>query len=760
MLLREEKAIRHMEDDKGDKGKRLAEIQTEISMRIAANVGAKIEAKIQEIIKSDKPQSKVFKVRRELNKSTNIDFPLKDAGGVLQVSRSGVDTVISSHFGKVFGQNPVPDGWEEYWGMVDTVFSLINDLTINEYNNEDEPTEEEIVKIISGMDPKKANYGPLTIDLVKLGGVRIYKVIYRCILMCFKHNIMPEKLREEKMILLLKPKGVIDIINDYRGIFLRNIILSVYQKWLYTKNAPCVDDNGSEFACGGRKERSGLEALLIVKLVQDHCRWTKTPVVIKFLDVEKFFDSMNFKLGLIQAYLSGVRGRFWQSYKVGNERKTCVPHIPSGACNPINIENVFVQGSCDAVLVAWPLMDAYSKRRRDGFSTNFYIEDIQLNRLSFVDDLILFATVEGVLDKTVDCEVFEKASRLKFKISKCKIMPMNTKVVTDIFNGSPLEVVMEHEYLGTIVSQNGERFVEMRRRITMSKSVANEIEQICKLPELSVIRLQYAGLLINACLDSKVRYGSALWNICKYIKDRDAAEKIKPNLLKRILEVPQSTPSVAIQYEFGVNDMSLDVIMEKIILAVETLNRDEMRISKNLLSIMMEKKVPGFCTEVSEACRLLGVSLDDLLMKKDVRQFLKRSVIKIQSGVLLKRMLLSSKMDNVVMEGFKYDGSAKKYLRELKFSDARVIFMSRYRMWPTKNNFHERWDGILCNVCGFKDTDQHIFSCPGFADIVEDNMWFGMFWDEKVLGDMLFLAEIAKVVKRIIKRLEEIQCIA
>ena len=35
-------------------------------------------------------------------------------------------------------------------------------------------------------------------------------------------------------------------------------------------------------------------------------------------------------------------------------------------------------------------MDAYSKRKRDCFSTNFYIEDIQLNRLSFVDNMILF----------------------------------------------------------------------------------------------------------------------------------------------------------------------------------------------------------------------------------------------------------------------------------------------------------------------------------------------------------------------------------
>ena len=41
-----------------------------------------------------------------------------------------------------------------------------------------------------------------------------------------------------------------------------NVIVSVYQKWLYSRNAPTVDANGSEYACGGRKNRAGMEALL------------------------------------------------------------------------------------------------------------------------------------------------------------------------------------------------------------------------------------------------------------------------------------------------------------------------------------------------------------------------------------------------------------------------------------------------------------------------------------------------------------------
>jgi hypothetical protein len=146
-----------------------------------------------------------------------------------------------------------------------------------------------------------------------------------------------------KMTLLFKSNGIIDNINDYRGIFLRNIILSILQKWLYEKNAGTVDENGSEYACGGRKERSATEALLIVKLIQDYSKWTNQQIVIKFLDVEKFFDSMNFKKALTEAYACGVRGKSWQCYKMINEKKICVPFVTSGKCTPIEVNNVFAQ---------------------------------------------------------------------------------------------------------------------------------------------------------------------------------------------------------------------------------------------------------------------------------------------------------------------------------------------------------------------------------------------------------------------------------
>ena len=143
----------------------------------------------------------------------------------------------------------------------------------------------------------------------------------------------------------------------------------------------------------------------------------------------------------------------------------------------------------------------------------------------------------------------------------------------------------------------------------------------------------------------------------------------------------------------------------------------------------------------------------------NVREFLKNKVTKIQSSVLSNKMLMSSKMDRFIVNGFEYSGKSMRYLNELSFLQARAIFMTRCRMWPTKANYPGRWSGSECNVCGLNDTDEHIPTCPGYYDIVAGKFEFGVFWDKVVLEDMEKLKILADVVIILIERMEKIQSI-
>ena len=191
--------------------------------------------------------------------------------------------------------------------------------------------------------------------------------------------------------------------------------------------------------------------------------------------------------------------------------------------------------------------------------------------------------------------------------------------------------------------------------------------------------------------------------------------------------------------------------------AVKTLQSDDRRIAKRLFSALFEKQVPGFCTEVTEACKILKVSFKDLLEKSDIRTYLKKVVIEIQGKQLLQQMLLSSKMGRVLLSGFKFDGKVMKYLCELDFADARAVFMARYRMLPTKSNFPGRWKGTSCNICGFEDTDAHVFTCPGYVDLNQSGISLDLFWNDEAMKNMEVLTPAAKVLSEMISRMEEIQ---
>ena len=332
------------------------------------------------------PSSRSFQNQKKYGKNNKYGFPLKDESGNIRVSKEGIDNVISTHFSKVFAQNQIKDGWEEYWDHVVKIYDMISEQEVFK-DGIDEPTFEEISAIMDKLDKTKAVHGSMSIELLRGTGKNFRKAVYRCVMLCYRRREMPDEFRIEKMILLYKHKGKLDMLDNYRGIFLRLVIVSIYQKWLYAKCAPIADKHGSDTAFGGRKGKDTLEPLLIIKLIQDHARWTGEQIIFKFMDVEKFFDSMNFHRCMVDIYQSGVKGNYWKAYESVNKSKTCIPTIPSGPCSNIEVNDVFVQGSSDAVLMAWNHMDSLNKKDKDIWSKNCIVQGDKIDALTFVDDI-------------------------------------------------------------------------------------------------------------------------------------------------------------------------------------------------------------------------------------------------------------------------------------------------------------------------------------------------------------------------------------
>jgi hypothetical protein len=177
---------------------------------------------------------------------------------------------------------------------------------------------------------------------------------------------------------------------------------------------------------------------------------------------------------------------------------------------------------------------------------------------------------------------------------------------------------------------------------------------------------------------------------------------------------------LAIQYEFGVIDLDLEVEMERILLVKSVGDMGEERVVKSLLMSMMEYKVPGVCTAMIKASKLFNLERK-ALKDADRRDDLKKRLVEIQRERLVKGILFSSKCDQLIMY-FDFDGNMKDYLRKLSFIEARIVFTYRARMFPTKENFPGRWTtSMLCVYCCNLESDQHLFNCCGYMDVISNS---------------------------------------
>ena len=83
-------------------------------------------------------------------------------------------------------------------------------------------------------------------------------------------------------------------------------------------------------------------------------------------------------------------------------------HTSFGEYGQIDANDVFVQGFSDAMLMAWNMVDFYSKANNEAVDPVCCTEGVEIPGLGFVDDLLEFS--RSIFDTQISCvsdEVFQ-----------------------------------------------------------------------------------------------------------------------------------------------------------------------------------------------------------------------------------------------------------------------------------------------------------------------------------------------------------------
>ena len=196
------------------------------------------------------------------------------------------------------------------------------------------------------------------------------------------------------------------------------------------------------------------------------------------------------------------------------------------------------------------------------------------------------------------------------------------------------------------------------------------------------IEMETIRTLIESCIIPIITYGSETWDINQNQTKR--LNRILDNIIKRILNLPQSTPRECLYYELGTLDIEHRIITKRINYATTLLIKNP----DNLRDILQTTNPKSWIQKTRQQARSVGLDLETLrhISAKDRKVSVKESTTKTMNDKHDTEGQNKSKFKFLTTNSGTRRSAKPFYLYKLPKEQARAIFMARTRMIKVKTN--------------------------------------------------------------------------
>ena len=140
-------------------------------------------------------------------------------------------------------------------------------------------------------------------------------------------------------------------------------------------------------------------------------------------------------------------------------------------------------------------------------------------------------------------------------MAKSKILKIGkTKEKPPLYLGkNELEYVQTYKYLGETMNNKGTMENHIKETSQKTEAAYQTILAIMGNKHYNNIELETAWKLVETCIQPIITYGGESWNLNK--KEQKSLNRIQENIIRRVLMVPQSTPTDTLYIETGLLDI-------------------------------------------------------------------------------------------------------------------------------------------------------------------------------------------------------------
>lgn len=546
-----------------------------------------------------------------------------------------------------------------------------------------------------------------------------------------KSQIIHDRWKSMKIKSLYKNKGSRNEMKNRRGVFITSIVSKIFEKIIYNRNMHHVNEILSPFQCGSRPGRGVSDHLFTLRAVIDEYRYYKRNLYIFYGDLEKCFDKL---------WLEDTINELWKSNMPANEVKIIhemykeakiIIDTPIGMTDEIEVQNIVKQGTIYGPTLCSISTDKINRIEEKPVTT--YGDNLNLDPMTYVDDIIGIGTKQTVEKVIKNCRLMESKKKMTFNNTKSQYQVLQfsnekPKEINESVKKGKITRTYEYKYLGDIVDERAARGKNINMRISKTNYIVAVIKNLAT--NTGFLYINVIKKLYHAIAKSRITYNTETWTNMK-VQEINELEKMQKYILTRLYCLPKTTPYLGLLSEIGIWTVEKQIEFKKLMLLQTLLKSDKNRVARKVLFKQIEmNKQRCWYAEIVEIARKneIELNVDDI-----------QNMTKNEWKQKVKNCLDTKMQQQIDNEGGRKTRYVKKehFIREeyLKLHDTNTvvsILKIRLNMIDLKCNYKGYYmNDLKCSVCKeHPETTEHMFKCIVAERVIRNN-------DKTDINDML-----------------------
>ena len=195
-------------------------------------------------------------------------------------------------------------------------------------------------------------------------------------------------------------------------------------------------------------------------------------------------------------------------------------------------------------------------------SNSYQHGTVEIKTLEFVDDIADAndGSSQAITSHKIITDIIER-KRLKLSIDKCKLLRINdgkSDVNSLTVYGESMKVEETFKYLGDTFNSKGNNVALCKHRVDKPMGSIIEIISLCKETNFGKHQIFTMMVMYQSVLLPRLIYNCESWSNLTH-KDISNLQGAQLNFLRRVMEVPKSTPTAALFLELDILPIQYEI---------------------------------------------------------------------------------------------------------------------------------------------------------------------------------------------------------